>query len=35
MRQFLVPWAKIAQGFLFAFALSFLMALLPLRRLVR
>ncbi len=33
--QFLVPWAKIAQGFLFAFALSFLMALLPLRRLVR
>lgn len=33
--QFIVPWAKIAQGFLFAFALSFLMALLPLRRLVR
>ena len=33
--QFIVPWAKIAQGFLFAFALSFLMALVPLRRLVR
>ena len=32
--QFIVPWAKIAQGFLFAFALSFLMALVPLRRLV-
>ena len=33
--QFIVPWAKIAQGFLFAFALSFLMALVPLRRLVK
>lgn len=33
--QFIVPWAKIAQGFLFAFALSFFMALLPLRRLAK